>query len=160
MKKIAFTLILLMSSFFTFAAAPGGPDCGWGNMLFEGKSGTGYHLLGSTFNGSTGNDTFGMSSGSNGCATSAQLTYGGHSLLGFTNIMTEFTEDVARGEGDALNAVAAMFGIKKQERTHFSEVTHANFETIFPSEKVTAEQVLQNLVLVMKSDERLAKYIV
>jgi hypothetical protein len=114
--------------------------------------------MASSVNGTSGNNTFGMSSGSNGCATSGRLTYGGHSLLAFTNILTEFTEDVARGEGDALNAVATMFGIEQQERTVFSEVVHANFETIFPSEKVTAEQVLQNLVLVMKSDERLAKY--
>lgn len=160
MKKIAFTIILLATSSTIFAAAPGGPSCGWGNMAFEGKSGTGFHLLASFVNGTFGNNTFGMSSGTNGCATSGHLTYAGHSLLAFTNILPEFTEDVARGEGDALNAVAAMFGIKQQERPIFSEVTHANFETIFPNEKVTAEQVLQNLVLVMKSDERLAKYII
>ena len=158
MKKTAFSIILLISSSTAFAAAPGGPSCGWGNMIFEGKSGTGFHLMASSVNGTSGNNTFGMSSGSNGCATSGRLTYGGKSLLAFTNILTEFTEDVARGEGDALNAVATMFGIEQQERTVFSEVVHANFETIFPSEKVTAEQVLHNLVLVMKSDERLAKY--
>lgn len=160
MKKIALSVILLATSSTAFADSPGGPNCGWGNMIFEGKSGTGFHLLGTLFNNTSGNNTFGMSSGTNGCSTRGRLTYGGQNLLAFSNILTEFTEDVARGEGDALNAVAVMFGIEQQERSVFAEVTHAHFNSIFPSANVTAENALQNLISVMKSDARLAKYTV
>lgn len=39
MKKIMTGAILLAASTGAFADAPGGPGCGWGNMLFEGESG-------------------------------------------------------------------------------------------------------------------------
>lgn len=158
MNKMALGALLLTSSSAAFAVSPGGPNCGWGNMIFEGKAGTGYHLLGTLFNNSSGNNTFGMSSGTNGCNTSGRLTYSGKSLLSFSNILTEFTEAVAQGNGEALDAVAVMFGIEKRDRGVFAEVTHANFDKLFPSENVTAEQVLQTLVEIMKNDERLAKY--
>ena len=158
MKKLALGAFLLATSSAALAVSPGGPNCGWGNMIFEGKAGTGYHLLGTLFNNTSGNNTFGMSSGTNGCSTSGRLTYSGRSLLSFSSILTEFTEDVAKGEGEALDAVATMFGVEKQDRAAFAEVTHANFNALFPSANATAEQVLQNLIAIMKSDERLAKY--
>ena len=160
MKKLTLAAILLASSSSAFAVSPGGPNCGWGNMAFEGKSGLVSHMLGSWLNGSTGNNTFGMSSGTNGCVVKGKLTYGGKSILAFNSIMTEFAEDTARGEGEALTTVAIMMGVEKQDRVVFAEVAHSNFNTLFPNDSVTAEEVLQTLVTVMKNDQRLAKYIV
>jgi hypothetical protein len=161
MKKIAIGALLLAASSTAFAEAPGGPDCGWGNMLFEGSTGLPTHILAGTTNGSvTGNNTFGMSSGTNGCSVNGNLTYGGKSIISFNNILDEFSEDVAQGNGEALNAVAVMFGVKKEDRSIFAEVTHKNFNTLFPSENVTGEEVFNALVGIMKDDARLAKYIV
>jgi len=74
MKKLLTGAILLTASSSVFAVAPGGGNCGWGNMLFEGQSGPGPHVLGVTTNGTSGNNTFGMTSGTNGCATGGKLT--------------------------------------------------------------------------------------
>jgi hypothetical protein len=41
-------------------------------MLFEGQRGTPAHFLASTTNGTSGNATFGMTSGTNGCSTNAR----------------------------------------------------------------------------------------
>ncbi len=158
MKRIIGSLILLSASSAALAVQPTGADCGWGNLLFEGQSGMGPHLLASTTNGSTGNNTFGMTTGTNGCSADGTLTYGGQSMLG--SIMGEFTEDVARGEGEALNAVAVMYGIAPEDRQVFAQVTHKNFEVIFPSEKVTAKEVMESLNAVMEADARLSKYVV
>jgi len=107
MKRIITGLALLSASSVTMAEAPGGPDCGWGNLLFEGQSGLGPYCIASITNGTSGNNTFGMTSGTNGCSTDGTLTYGGKSLIG--SIISEFTEDVARGEGDALDASGEQF---------------------------------------------------
>ncbi len=160
MKKIVLGTLLFAASSSVFAVGPGGSDCGWGNMLFEGKSGLPSHSLASTFNDSTGNNTLGMTSGTNGCSTNGVLTYGGDGLVAFSFILDEFTEDVAKGKGEALSTVAVMFRVEKQDRPVFAEVTHANFNTLFPNEQVTAEEVLKSLVLVMKNDPRLAKYVI
>ncbi len=158
MKKLIAGSVLLISSSAVLAVAPGGPDCGWGNMLFDGQSGIGPHFAASTTNGTSGNNTFGMTSGTNGCSADGTLTYGGSSMV--SNMMDEFSEDVARGHGDALNAVAASMGVEKIDRKVFAKVAHDNFNTIFPNENVTAKEVTASLNTLMKANSRLAKYAV
>ena len=74
MKRILLGSLLSIASLSAFAQAPGGPNCGWGNMLFEGQSGLPAHFVASTTNGTSGNATFGMTSGTNGCSTKGTLT--------------------------------------------------------------------------------------
>ena len=155
-SKIAGVVVLAALPSLGFAAAAGGPNCGWGNMLFKGNSGLGPHLGATLTNGTTGNATFGMSSGTNGCAVDGKLTYGGISLL--AQVMDEFSEDVARGEGDALNAVALTLGIEEQDRASFARLTHDNFSTLFPNEDVTAVEVMTSIQQLMKDDAQLSKY--
>ena len=155
MKKILSGLILLGVSSTAMAEAPGGPGCGWGNMLFAGDSGP-VQFLATTTNGTSGNKTFGMTSGTNGCSIDGTLSYGGQSMIG--SIMNELSEDVAKGEGEALTAVAVMYGIEQADRKTFAEVAHSNFTSIFSSESVTAEQVMASLNDIIKNDDRLAKY--
>ena len=66
MKRILLGTLFTVVSINAMAEAPGGPNCGWGNMLFEGQRGTPAHFLASTTNGTSGNATFGMTSGTNG----------------------------------------------------------------------------------------------
>lgn len=157
MKKVIAGFVLLGASSVAMAEAPGGPGCGWGNMLFEGQSGLGAHIIATITNGTSGNQTFGMTTGTNGCNTSGTLTYDGQSMI--SSIMGEFTEDVARGEGDALNAVAVIYGVEQQDRAAFAQVMHENFAVIFPSENVTAEEMMASIEGVMKADARLARYV-
>lgn len=155
--RIVTGLILLGASSVAMADAAGGPNCGWGNMLFEGQSGTAPHVLAVTTNGTSGNNTFGMTSGTNGCSTSGKLTYGGKNVV--SSIMNEFSEDVARGEGDALNTVAVVYGVAPADRDAFAQVMHENFNVIFPNENVTADDMMASIEAVMKADSRLSKYV-
>jgi hypothetical protein len=157
MKKIITGLVLLSASSVAMAEAPGGPNCGWGNMLFEGQSGLGAHIIASITNGTSGNNTFGMTTGTNGCTTSGTLTYGGKSMV--SSIMGEFSEDVARGQGDAIDTVAVIYGVDKQDRETFAKVMHENFTVIFPNENVTADEMIASIEKVMKADPTLTKYI-
>lgn len=156
MKKIITCAVLLTASTGAFAEAPGSAGCGWGQLLFDGQSGTAPHVLAVTTNGTSGNNTFGMTTGTNGCNTSGKLSYGGKSL--FASVMNEFSEDAAAGNGEALNAVAVMLGVEPQDRKTFAEVTHQNFKVIFPSENTTADEAMNSLNEVIKADTRLAKY--
>ncbi|WNC70903.1 DUF3015 domain-containing protein [Thalassotalea psychrophila] len=160
MKKILISAVLLTASSSAMAVAPGGANCGWGNMLFEGQSGTAPHIVASFTNGSTFNNTFGMTFGTNGCSTQGTLTYGGKEMIDVSLIMDEFTEDVARGDGEAITAVAVSIGVEEQDRANFKRSMHDNFDKMFPSEDVTTEHVVQTMFEVMESDEQLAKYTV
>lgn len=157
MIRIMTGLVLLGASSVAMAGAAGGDGCGWGNMLFEGQSGPAPHILGATTNATSGNNTFGMTSGTNGCTTSGKLTYGGKNVV--SSIMGEFSEDVARGEGDALNTVAIVYGVEQADRDTFAQVMHENFNVIFPSENVTADEMMASIEAVMKADARLSRYV-
>ncbi|MBF0219336.1 MAG: DUF3015 domain-containing protein [Gammaproteobacteria bacterium] len=158
MKKIVLALLLSTASVSAMAEAPGGPNCGWGNMLFKGQSGIGPHFAATTTNGTSGNATFGMTSGTNGCSVDGKLTYGGKAMIGA--VMDELIEDVARGNGEALNAVAVAYGVESGDRADFAQLLHSNFATIFPSEQVTADAVDAAINTLMKSDSKFAKYAV
>ncbi len=159
MKKLLIASTLLMST-SVLADAPGGQSCGWGNMLFEGQSGTPSHVVAATTNNSTGNNTFGMTFGTNGCSTKGTLTYGGKEMIDVSMIMDEFSEDVARGNGEALTAVAVSLGVAEKDRALFKATLHNNFDSLFPSENVTTEHVVSTMFTLMKSDAELVKYTV
>ena len=161
MKKVIAGLVLIsassVSSMANAGAAGGDGGCGWGNALFAGQNGVATHVLAGTTNAFLGNNTFGMTTGTNGCATSGTLSYGGQSVV--SAIMDEFSEDVARGQGDALDTVAVVYGVQPEDRDTFANVMHENFTTLFPSEDVTAEEMMAAIEEVMKADATLSKYV-
>lgn len=159
MKKVLIGALLLGTSSLAMAEAPGGPNCGWGNMIFKGQSGMIPHLAASLTNGTSGNATFGMTTGTNGCSVNGTLTYGGTPLISMEGVLDEFIADAANGQGDAMNAVAVSLGIQPEDRDAFAQAMHQNFDTLFPSADVTAADVYASILEVMKSDARLAKYV-
>ncbi|MBV1950587.1 MAG: DUF3015 domain-containing protein [Cycloclasticus sp.] len=158
MNTILSGALLMTVSSASYAVAAGGPNCGWGNLLFKGATGIPSHVVAVTTNGTTGNNTFGITSGTNGCDASGKLTYGGRDMVQVSAIMDEFSEDVARGHGEALDTVAVMIGIQQGDRVAFSKALHENFTSIFTSENVTAEDAMLSVNEIMKSNRQLAKY--
>lgn len=158
MKRILLGTVLAALSINAFAQAPGGPSCGWGNMLFRGQSGLASHMLALTTNGTSGNATFGMTSGTNGCSTSDKLSYGGKAWIAMNGMMDELSEDMAKGDGEALTSYAVVLGVQPEDRAHFAQVTHQHFTEIFSHADVTAEDVHANTQSIMKQDSRLAQY--
>ena len=158
MKKIIAGIALISASSLANASgAAGGSGCGWGQALFDGQSGTATHVLAGITNAITGNNTFGMTTGTNGCTTSGTLSYGGQSVV--SSVMDEFSEDVARGQGDALDTVSVVYGVEAKDRDAFAKAMHENFNTLFPSEDVTAEELMASIEKVMKADSTLNKYV-
>ena len=150
--------LLCVGSVAAHADAAGGNGCGWGNMLFEGQRGMAPHFLATTTNGTSGNATFGMTSGTNGCDTSVKLGYGGRSMLAMTGMLDNIAEDMAQGQGEALDAYATLLGVEKADRAHFAKITQENFAQIFSAPDGTGEQVLANTLDVMSRDQQLARY--
>lgn len=149
---------LMMSASSLAMAANSGPGCGWGSMLFEGQSGTASHVVAATTNGTSGNNTFGMSSGTNGCDTSTTIDYSGTSAVVFHN-MDRLSGDIAKGDGEILSTVASVMGIEAQDVPTFKRVMHENFSSLYPTSDVSSDQVVQAIIAVMAADKTLAKYV-
>ena len=159
MKRILIACVLAGSSATAFAGAAGGGECGWGQILFEGQSGKPSHVLALTTNASTGNNTFGVTTGTNGCSANGTISYGGKSAVDLSMLMDEFSEDVARGDGEVITAMAVTLGIKPEDRAEFKQALHENYDLLFPSENTTTEHTMAAMWGVMEQDETLKPYV-
>ncbi|CDF84138.1 hypothetical protein PKB_2791 [Pseudomonas knackmussii B13] len=149
---------LSAASLLAQAGQAGGGGCGWGNMVFEGQRGLFPHLLATTTNGTSGNATFGLTSGTNGCDSNVVLGYGGRSIFAMNGMLDNIAEDMAKGKGESLDAYATLLGVEAKDRAHFAQVTHQHFNQIFASKDATGEQVYKNTLEVMSQDSVLARY--
>ena len=100
MKKIIAGLVVISASTVSTiasagVAAGGSEGCGWGNALFKGQTGMPSHVIAGITNVTFGNQTFGMTTGTNGCTTNGTLGYGGQSVV--SSIMDEFSEESTTG---------------------------------------------------------------
>jgi hypothetical protein len=159
MKRTFLGLILATSSITALAGAAGGTGCGWGQILFDGQSGTPSHVLAMTTNNTTGNNTLGVTSGTNGCSATGTITYSGKSMVDISLIMDEFSEDVARGDGEVLTTVAVSLGIDPSDREEFKKAMHENFSKLFPSKDVTTDELLAAMWSVMQNNQTLSGYV-
>ncbi|WP_293614790.1 DUF3015 domain-containing protein [Porticoccus sp.] len=157
MRPILTGLVMLTASSFAMASDTG-PGCGWGSMLFKGQSGVASHVVAATTNGTSGNNTFGMTSGTNGCDTSRTINYTGSNAVVFHN-MDRLSNDIAKGDGEVLSTVASVMGVEARDVPTFKRVMHDNFNTLYPNSDVTSEQIVQTMVSLMANDETLAKYV-
>jgi hypothetical protein len=158
MKKLIATSILVLASAGAYAGQ-NNVGCGLGAMVFDGQSGVFPQILAATTNGTSGNQTFGISSGTLGCTQDGTVTSSAK-LAMFTGAnMDRLAQDMSSGQGESLESMAYLMGIKEQDKAHFFTVAKENFSTIFPSDKTTAEHVLSSLHDVMASDEVLRQYV-
>ena len=134
--------------------------CGLGTMLFDGNKGVAPNVLAVTTNNVTsGNQTFGISSGTLGCNRDDVIDSRGGKLFSFANDnLSELAADTSKGEGEYLNIVAAIIGIKKEDKEHFFITMQENFSTIFPNENIKTANVVLSVKEVMQKDQILKSY--
>jgi len=154
MKK-SIIAVVLAASFPMMAQAD--PGCGLGAQVFDGKDGAGSHILAATTNGISGNQTFGMTTGTLGCDTSKTITFAAADIY-LNGNMEKVARGMATGEGEALNTLADLMGIQSEDKATFFKATQDNFATIFKGNSVSADSVMVSLRAIMKQDSSLSKY--
>lgn len=155
MKKLLLTSSLLLASSMSFAAKDAG--CGVGSMIWEGKEGIIPNVLAATTNGIWGNQTFGMSTGTLGCDNSASK--GAMALNKYLDSnLDKVALDMSRGEGEYLQGLATVMGVKAEDRSEFFTVSKTNFDRIFSSNELTRTDVVNSLNAVLRENKNLAQY--
>jgi len=155
MKKIIAGVALVVAASSSFAAPAG---CGLGTaVVFPDASQWYEHVMAATTNGSSGNQTFGMTSGTLGCE-------GANGPLKLAEMfmdqnMEQLAIDAARGQGESLDALSSLIGVDAADKAEFSATLKSNFDTIFVSTSATSEDAYQAMVSVMGKNSELAKYL-
>jgi len=133
-------------------------QCGWGSKLFEGDKGIAPQVLAATTNGTFGNQTFGISSGTSGCTQDGVVRSSWRTAAYIDGNMNKLARDMSRGEGESLEALAALVGVLPEDRVEFASILKQNYGSIFSSAHVSSNEVTRALHETLAADARLAKY--
>jgi len=155
-KLIAVAAISLLP--FTNVMADQDIGCGLGSMVFAGQEGKVVKVLGATTNGTSGNQTFGITFGTLGCDGTGTVTSTAKLALFIDGNMDNLARDISKGEGETLSTLAAVWGLAEQDQAAFNELAQANFSKVFTSENVTSQAVLDNLNTLVSNNKQLATY--
>lgn len=157
MKKIIAGAILVSSSALSFANGHGPAGCGLGTaVVFPDASEWYQHVLAATTNGTSGNQTLGMTSGTLGCESANGPLKMAQAFM--DDNMDRLALDSAKGQGESLSALAEVMGIKSQDTAAFNQTMQSNFDTIFTAEG-TSGTAYEAMTTAMAKNESLKKYL-
>jgi hypothetical protein len=153
MKKLLVCALAAVAPAAAMAQANNVGSCGWGSKLFEGQRGVIAQISAVTTNGTSGNQTFGITSGTSGCTSDGLVTSGWRSAMYMDGTRVALARDAAAGQGETLDGLMAVMAVKPADQEYFRSTLKAQFATVFANEQIAA-----NLKTVLAADARLAPY--
>lgn len=154
MKKIiAGALVtVMMSAGAAFAANQNNTGCGLGTMVFEGSNfsnTTVGQILIVTTNGTSGNQTFGITSGTSNCEQPTNIVKNERLQEFVVANMDSIAKDIATAEGESLDTLSELMEISHEQRPLLYAKLQSNFSSIYTSNDVTAADVIDNIYMIM-----------
>jgi hypothetical protein len=151
MKKLTIMVaaVSLLAAGTAFAAGNTNVGCGLGYTLFKDSNQTSMvQALAATTNGTSGNQTFGISSGTSECDQPKKFV-GNDRLNEFVQAnLDELARDISTGQGETLSTVAELMGVPATDRPSFNANLQAHFQQIFPAPGVEYAHVVDTIVTV------------
>jgi hypothetical protein len=154
--------VLVLGGFLALSpAGTASAACGVGTTLWEGNDGIGAKILAFTTNVWT-MKSISTTSEISGCGeednwfkkiSSAKLRHYASQNL------DHLAADFARGRGEHLDAIAHLIRIRVEDREDFQVLAQSHFEHLFPHDRVTAAEMLEQLSRLMNENDTLASYV-
>ena len=133
-------------------------SCGWGSKVFAGQRGVVPQIGATSTNGTFGNQTFAISSGTSGCTQDGAVSSNWKTAMYIDGNKSKLAQDMSKGSGESLESLAQLLGVKDADKVAFYRATKENFAKIFVSEQASADQIAAGLKQVMAADSTLAQY--
>lgn len=143
MKKIILGSVLALVASMSFAHPNTG--CGLGSQIFDKQSSLLEQLLAGTTNHSSGNQTFGITSGTSGCR-STSLVFNEKVDTFVANNMDALAIDIANGHGEFVDTLAVLMHVA--DKASFAGKLQAHFDDIYTSAHISSASVLAKIVAV------------
>lgn len=153
MRRLFIALLIslfIVSTAFAAGQARRNVGCGLGTVLFKDSADDKWLLqaLQATTNGTLGNQTFGITTGTSECERATKIASNEKLNQFVADNMDNLAKDIAMGHGETLETLAELMDIPLQDRAVFYSKLQANFSKIFTSANVQAAEVLDNIVTV------------
>jgi hypothetical protein len=150
MKKLFAAALMIAAG--SSAMANNGAGCGVGSSIFNGQRGVAPQVLAATTNGTFMN-TVAITFGTSGCTQDGVVSSSWKISMFIDGTRVALARDAAAGQGENLDALAVVMGVKADDRAAFAAAIKSNFSTVFANENVAA-----NLKDVLASNDRLSSY--
>ena len=157
LKQAMLVLAVAALPLSSFAADNTG-SCGLGSKVFAGQSGIAPQVLAITTNGTSGNQTFGITSGTLGCSQNGTVQSNWKTAMFIDGNKERLARDMSRGSGESLDSLAQLMGVKQEHKEIFFQVAKANFERIYSADMISAQEIASGLRAVLAADQTLAGY--
>jgi len=146
-KFIVATLGVAVLSVPSFAVNKENTGCGLGYLLFkDAPDSTLFEILAVTTNGTFGNQTFGITTGTLECKQPEKVVKNDKLFKFVSENMDQLASDIASGNGETLDTVAELMDIPEEKRADFYAKLQENFDKIYVSEKVQSADVIDKIV--------------
>ena len=156
-KRIILASVLALVPSLSFAVDNVG-GCGWGSKLMAGNQGIAPQVLAVTTNGISGNQTFGITSGTSGCTQNGVVSSNWKTAMFIDSNMNKLARDMSVGNGESLDSLASLLGVSSYDKSEFASTLKSNFGSIFTSSDVSSQDVANNLKNVLSSSKVLSGY--
>ncbi len=137
----AVTAIILTTS-SAFAAVNSQTGCGLGSQIIKDDSSAVLLALQATTNGTSGNQTFGISSGTSGCKKT-KLVMNDKAEEFVASNMDQLSKEIAMGQGEAVETLAELLEV--QDKAEFIASLQKNYTKIYTSSNSSMADVLDNV---------------
>ena len=108
--------------------------CGLGSVVFGQKGGF-IQIFAGTTNGLSGNQTFGISSGTLNCGESGKMAQT-EQFIQLNQVAIE--NDMARGQGETIKALSQILDC---QNNNFAQTMKSNYKNAFPQGNASAKQI-------------------
>ncbi len=146
MKKIIVSVVAVLA-LGTVASATinNQTGCGLGSQLIKDDSSAVMLSIQATLNGTSGNQTFGITSGTSGC-TKTKFVMNERAAEFVAANMDQLAKDVAVGYGESVDTLAELLQV--EDRATFAASLQTNYNAIYTSQDAKMADVLDNIATV------------
>ncbi|TKI68607.1 DUF3015 domain-containing protein [Sulfurimonas crateris] len=143
MKKILVSLAAIVAlSSSAMAGVNSQTGCGLGSMIIKDDSTAVLLALQATTNGTSGNQTFGITSGTLGCQKT-QFVMNEQAEEFVASNMDQLAKEIAIGHGESIDTLAELLEVS--DKATFSASLQENYNKIYTSQDVKMADVLDNI---------------
>jgi len=147
MKKflVSFAAVAALSSSL-MAGVNSQTGCGLGAMIIKDNSSAVLLALQATTNGTSGSQTFGITSGTLGCQKTKFVMNEQAQEFVAAN-MDQLAKEIAQGQGESIETLAELLEVS--DKATFAASLQANYEAIYTSQNSKMADVLDNISATM-----------
>ncbi len=143
MKKLIVSIAAVAAlSSAAFAGVNAQTGCGLGSMIIKDDSSAILLALQATTNGTSGNQTFGITSGTSGCKKT-KLVMNERAEEFVASNMDQLAKEIAMGQGESVDTLAELLAVEDKEA--FAQALQTNYNNIYSKDDVKMAEVLDTI---------------